>query len=939
MQVNYESVIRQSFGARFNATKHDEILAQRLKSGQLEMAPHGSWALPSKPQWTENPFADNNWQFQYHSLRWLDPLRRVAMREDAEAKALWSSIVQSWLQVNPPGASPSKWAWIDMGDALRTFELTFALSLFREENNWLIEAVHEHADWLLDEDNLGHGNHAFHQHQALFVASNALNLTDHRDVSIQRLGAMLESSYDDQGVNEEGSIGYQELNFHWWTEALERLDLEGVRRPNGCEKLELAPISLAHATQPNGEYVRLGDMDGGGPRQLTSPGTLYMSTAGREGVPPEQLIARFERGYIFGRSGWGETERDFEKETFFSLSYGKQDKIHGHQDGLSVTYFSSGQPWLIDTGKFTYGSHPMRSYVLSRAGHNSLTVLGSKYDRTHEVKMTSENESARHYEASFRDAGYANVVITRKVVYSKTGEYLVVLDAVSAKAIVDVQQRWHFAPEVEATFDGAYLNLSSESAEIGMQWLGSSGTLSRVRGSDEPFEGWTSTGWRKKSPTTLISATRSGTQISFKTVIGAKANSRNSVRNISGIGYEISVPTRFGIEYVLVSKSGVKISDSPFSEADARYSVNGAGSGVDDDGGVKTTDELRQIVTSVFEDLLNSPNSSAKRHSLLQANSELMEIRRRTATSEGFLEASLIDIAGEGADDIPFLSDSIRRRRPLISWPGGPSIEDTSGEIRTYSSVGEAGISAEFCGVQTVRLGPLTLAALSKSAGGDTLHVGFHGALDRTKYSLPRFERTQGFSDLGDSYLLFADPTLDLDPTMTLGWYLGVERLDLHREIADFVMSRMEAGGFTKVVLSGSSGGGYAALQVASMIPDSLAVVFNPQTRIKSYFTRFADRALEAVFTQPKELGSELSIRTDLSERYKAENGSTRVYYVQNLGDQHHYKNHFIPFKESLDSMSHIRLKTVLVDWGNGHKTPKNDVYAEHVIEAQAVNW
>ncbi|WP_426003816.1 heparinase II/III domain-containing protein [Paenarthrobacter sp. NyZ202] len=929
MKFHRDVVERQAFGARFEETQQDAAMAQRLKDGRLTMSPHKEWQLPELPTWVEDPFADSNWQFQYHSLRWLDPLRRVALRGDDEAKALWERYVKSWLVANPPGTSPTKWAWIDMGDALRTFELAFALPLFVDDDAWIVDALREHADWIADETHLGHGNHEFHQHQALFVAGCALGLPVYRDLAVNRLEKLLRSSYDSEGVNEEGSIGYQEQNYHWWQEALKRLELEGIPRPSGYERLALAPLSLAHATQPNGEYVRLGDLDTGGPARIDSPEAQYVASSGKLGSPPEDLIRVFEQGYVYGRSGWGETERDFEHETFFSLSFGRQNKIHGHQDGCSLTYYANGHPWLIDTGKYTYGTHPMRRYVVNRSGHNLLVLKGRAYDRTTEVELIRRVETGRVFDVTLRDTGYEGALLSRRVIYSKTGEYLIVLDRVSSTSSVEVEQRWHLSPETSSTIKGAAAHLESRNTTSRIQWLGSPGKLSHVRGSTEPFEGWTSTGWRQNAPTTLLKASRTGTQVLFNTVVGATeshAGIESAMRRLGDGGIEFTVPTAKGVEYVLVDKSSASISDVPFNENAESASIS-----------LGAADSVLHAVGGRAFGSIAGESVSSKRASALSPDSELMKLLVNPANRRAGLLATAIDIAGDDLELPSFLSGSTSRRRPMIAWPDIELLEDPFGTVKSYETVKAAGQDVVGA-VQSVRLGPMTLSAHSSLGSGDTLMVGFHGALDRGKYSLPRFERLQGFSSLNRPHLLFSDPTLDLDPQLTLGWYLGTQQYDIQGSIANFVQERMTAGGYKRVIMSGSSGGGYAALQVAALVPDSTAVVFNPQTRIRQYFPRFANLALDTAFGQ-RTLSAEDELRVDVLARYKQLQPSTQIYFVQNIGDEHHEVRHRVPLVDALYDVPDTKLHTVFEDWGRGHKTANNDAYLKHLLLAQDFNW
>lgn len=920
--MNIDSVKRQSFGSRFLPTAQDKVLADRLKERRLIMAPHSEWTLPLEPTWTENPFGDDNWQFQFHSLRWLDPLRRQALSGDEKSRQLWIHYVRSWLQTNLPGASPTKWAWIDMGDALRTYVLTFALPMFTETPQWLTDSLETHAAWLADEKHLGHGNHALHQLQALFVVAKALSNSSYERLAVQRLGSLAAKSYDAQGINDEGSIAYQEANFHWWNEALRRLEIEGLPLPESAQRITLAPESLAHATQPDGKYVRIGDMDSGGPGKINSPFTRYASTAGAEGTAPQDLIKIYDRGYVYGRSGWGETERDFQQETFFSLCFGAQQKIHGQADGGSVTYFASGRPWLIDTGKYTYGRHPMRSYVVNRQGHNLLIVKDRNYDRSTNVTLFRNNESARHFEAMTRDTGYDDVLMTRRIIHSKRGEYLLIIDAVSAETDVEVEQRWHISHTADVTFSSNTALLSEADASCNMQWIGRSGSLGEVRGETSPLNGWTSLGWRKNAPTTVLTATQTGSQMTFQTVVGAQRATAATTRRVAAGFTEYCIQGRTGVEYVLVGKRGSAVADLPFPDEGLEALLTHS---------VERETQPTQDGASLLAKLSIGESGIRERGQLLkQGAAEVAKSAQSQAHHNG-MTATLIDVAGTDLVLSKELKSAAARRRPLLSWDAKNPIHDRSGQIASYSSRVDASADIAHQGIQSYRVGSLTLPVLSFPGVGSTLHVSFHGALNRGKYSLPRFERSQSLVDLGIPQLIFADPTLDLDPDLNLAWYLGTADHDLHAEIASFIKERQRILGITKVVLSGSSGGGFAALQVAAFIPNSTVVAFNPQTDVLAYHPRLAQQALDVIFPAAKLGSPAISPRLNVMHRYAALGSTVRVNFVQNTGDKFHDTNHRSVFLRDTASLANIHTQTVFEDWGAGHRSPGIETFRRHL--------
>ncbi|GAA4106200.1 hypothetical protein GCM10022249_01680 [Enteractinococcus coprophilus] len=88
------------------------------------------------------------------------------------------------------------------------------------------------------------------------------------------------------------------------------------------------------------------------------------------------------------------------------------------------------------------------------------------------------------------------------------------------------------------------------------------------------------------------------------------------------------------------------------------------------------------------------------------------------------------------------------------------------------------------------------------------------------------------------SSLYFSDPCLQLSEKLELAWYTGWENLDLYPIIADWITQAAAAVGASQIFLVGASGGGLAALQIATYLPNSTAVPFNSQTSISGYLVK-----------------------------------------------------------------------------------------------------
>ena len=258
--------------------------------------------------------------------------------------------------------------------------------------------------------------------------------------------------------------------------------------------------------------------------------------------------------------------------------------------------------------------------------------------------------------------------------------------------------------------------------------------------------------------------------------------------------------------------------------------------------------------------------------------------------------------------------------------------------------------------------GPLALDGLLVNRENSVLLVSLHGALNRKVTELPRFERLATLTGLPFSSLFFADPTLWLSSDLELAWYVGTpESINPHEAISQAAATAAEFIGASHVIFTGSSGGGFAALQCSSYLPGSVAVCFNPQTRIRNYRVdgyglgpqrRFLSLVcpeslsdgLEAL-SPDDDLQRELGERTSVLRRYAIPRANGVVLF-QNVNDDHHYIDHYLPFREVRgDGTATTYVETV---GPSGHVIPDAQevrhgielgIEASVALSGSGVNW
>lgn len=167
-------------------------------------------------------------------------------------------------------------------------------------------------------------------------------------------------------------------------------------------------------------------------------------------------------------------------------------------------------------------------------------------------------------------------------------------------------------------------------------------------------------------------------------------------------------------------------------------------------------------------------------------------------------------------------------------------------------------------------------------------------------------------------------------------------------------MKAAQAVGAKHIVFFGSSGGGLAALQVATYVPDSIALPFNPQTSIANYKVKGTGlgaqrRYVKAVMPHLIPQGGVSAITSDvdwsvpLGERTSAmvrydKPQPNKVLYAQNNNDFSHVEQHYTAFRERVEyGVNHDRVRFLNYDGRPRHRPPRATEFKDAL--GQALDW
>jgi hypothetical protein len=537
--------------------------ADRLLHNRYTLGSERTVRLPANPTWRENPFHDDNWLFDYHSLRFVLKLE-AAWAQTGNRRYLDRAlfILHDWLRDNPRSAPRSRFSWDDHATAWRAMVLACTADIV-PMSAWLRSALVLHGAVLASPGfYVRHGNHALNQSIGLLDVGCVLRRVDWMGTAARRIGDLVVESIDQQGVANEQSVGYEFYDFQRYTAAERRLRACGRHVPAAFARVDKMPRFLGWATLPNGEYELIGDTHAG--HATSIPGTLaeFAATGGTAGPRPFGTFETFIAGYAFGRSGWGET-RPFADETAFAVRYGRGRAYHGHADGGSLTVYGLGSRLIVGSGTYSYNAGPYRSYFIGRSAQNVVTVAGLAYRVASPTPMRFQVETLDALGIGVDVTGYAGVRDRRSVVFSKTGGYLVVDDRLRSSRPRTFTQLWHLAPSSHPTVQGRTVQTHTTGGDVVIVQLARAPRTRIVTGATHPIQGWRTYRYNQKRRSPTVEARLRGRTARYLTLIVPVRDATDTVRVLSTAlwldGYALVVEVNGHTERIVVDGASVTV--------------------------------------------------------------------------------------------------------------------------------------------------------------------------------------------------------------------------------------------------------------------------------------------------------------------------------------------------------------------------------------------
>lgn len=205
----------------------------------------------------------------------------------------------------------------------------------------------------------------------------------------------------------------------------------------------------------------------------------------------------------------------------------------------------------------------------------------------------------------------------------------------------------------------------------------------------------------------------------------------------------------------------------------------------------------------------------------------------------------------------------------------------------------------------------------------------FHGSVVREGRTAPPFNSF--FPELDDTHqVAISDPSLIECENVRVAWFAGNARFDTQFHLRGALRAIATALNMEQTIYFGNSAGGFAALYYSFFAPNSIALVFNPQTRINAYHATAVTQYRTACWPDLT-ANSQLPSATcaDVTSLY-AQGFRNTVIYCQSMGDLHHTSRHMLPFVGAIAAQNKSRRFLLYSDYKGvaGHVTD-NDAYRD----------
>jgi len=325
--------------------------------------------LLTPSRWRSPTTTDPGYNLEAYGLMWMpELLAAISAAPDADERldALVSAMA-STLSWRPDTGRSTDPVWAEGPNLRRQESLNCLYAVTRDARLVPVMSAVAHAN-LDPQRYYGPPVHPPHNHGimanlALLNASELLGRTDLRSAAISRMRVAIAASFTAGGLSIEQSTSYHQAVIGKWGAVSSRLRVLG-----GDDALTLATTidatlvrarrALTFLVTPNGIPVDFGDQVASRTAAVASSRLLLLDPAA---------------GVLAARWSWAAPD------DFLAARFGGPRQMHGHEDRMSVVWWATGRPVLVDPGTATYVPGPAHDWTLLSASHSVPVVSGRAF--------------------------------------------------------------------------------------------------------------------------------------------------------------------------------------------------------------------------------------------------------------------------------------------------------------------------------------------------------------------------------------------------------------------------------------------------------------------------------------------------------------------------------------------------------------------------------
>lgn len=212
------------------------------------------------------------------------------------------------------------------------------------------------------------------------------------------------------------------------------------------------------------------------------------------------------------------------------------------------------------------------------------------------------------------------------------------------------------------------------------------------------------------------------------------------------------------------------------------------------------------------------------------------------------------------------------------------------------------------------------------------------GAYDNKMLKPPIFQRLKWCDDFDCNLIYFNDPTL-YNVNTKIGWGVGSDKSWYLEEMSKYLLDILENLDINneKVLVYGSSGGGYMALVLAGMLKGCTTLVNNPQTNIVNYSKSIVEEIITNNFPGEnfETVVKDNMRRISIIEHYKSQKYIPKIVYWQNIICKYDINMQVRPFINELANLTELDTNNIkfdfYFDYVNDHNPLGRDITVNYI--------